>query len=61
MVHDVPHREDYSMGGPWCAPIEKITLKMVRGVPNRKGNFVGSQCPASWSRCNTVGGPLCVS
>ena len=31
MVH--PHRERYSMGGSWCTPIEKITLRVVHGAP----------------------------
>jgi len=35
MVHGVPHREGYSMGGPWCV------LWVVHGVPHREGYYVG--------------------
>ena len=37
VVHGVPHREGYSMGGPWCTSIEKITQWVGHGMPHREG------------------------
>jgi len=37
VIHGVPHREGYSMGGPWFAIVEKGTQWVVHVLPHIEG------------------------